>query len=100
MSRSYALLLEYDGGPFAGWQRQTNALSVQQVIEEAASHLNNGSVPTSVAAGQGLIWTIRPENRFVRAGGRSTAVCTIKGTSRPTSISTRAERTGTSTSGA
>ena len=52
MSRTYALLLEYDGAPFAGWQRQANALSVQQVIEEAASHLNNGIVPTTVAAGR------------------------------------------------
>lgn len=31
----YALLIEYDGGPYAGWQRQANAPSVQQAIEEA-----------------------------------------------------------------
>ena len=49
---SYALLLEYDGAPFVGWQRQAEGLSVQQVLEEAAAHLNGGQVPTLVAAGR------------------------------------------------
>ena len=31
----YKLTLEYDGGPFVGWQRQTNGLAVQEVIERA-----------------------------------------------------------------
>jgi tRNA pseudouridine38-40 synthase len=31
----YRLTIEYDGGPFVGWQRQDNGLGVQQVIEEA-----------------------------------------------------------------
>ncbi|MGB0749747.1 MAG: tRNA pseudouridine(38-40) synthase TruA [Magnetospiraceae bacterium] len=31
----YKLTLEYDGTDFVGWQRQTNGLSVQQVVEEA-----------------------------------------------------------------
>lgn len=31
----YKLTIEYDGGPFVGWQRQDNGLSVQQVLEEA-----------------------------------------------------------------
>ncbi|MHC8507842.1 MAG: tRNA pseudouridine(38-40) synthase TruA [Rhodospirillales bacterium] len=31
----YKLTIEYDGGGFAGWQRQNNGLAVQQVLEDA-----------------------------------------------------------------
>jgi tRNA pseudouridine38-40 synthase len=31
----YRLTIEYDGTPFCGWQRQDNALSVQEVLEKA-----------------------------------------------------------------
>jgi tRNA pseudouridine38-40 synthase len=31
----FKLTLEYDGGPFVGWQRQENGPSVQQALEEA-----------------------------------------------------------------
>ena len=33
------LTLEYDGTAYAGWQRQQNALAVQQVVEEALARL-------------------------------------------------------------
>lgn len=33
--RRIALLVEYDGTNYAGWQRQKNALSVQEVLEQA-----------------------------------------------------------------
>ena len=33
----YKITIEYDGTPFAGWQRQTNAPSVQQSLEEAVA---------------------------------------------------------------
>lgn len=38
----YALTVEYDGGPFVGWQRQANGVSVQQRLEEAARAINGG----------------------------------------------------------
>ena len=31
----YALLIEYDGRPFMGWQRQAHGASVQQALEDA-----------------------------------------------------------------
>ncbi|MAF49044.1 MAG: tRNA pseudouridine(38-40) synthase TruA [Rhodospirillales bacterium] len=33
----YKLLIEFDGGPFVGWQRQDNGPSVQQSLEEAVT---------------------------------------------------------------
>ena len=35
----YALLIEYNGAPFAGWQRQKDQPSVQQAVEEALRRL-------------------------------------------------------------
>jgi tRNA pseudouridine38-40 synthase len=48
----WALLLEYDGTPFVGWQRQANGLSVQDVLEQAAAHLNHGVPIASIVAGR------------------------------------------------
>jgi tRNA pseudouridine38-40 synthase len=31
----YKLTIEYDGGPYCGWQRQADLMSVQQALEEA-----------------------------------------------------------------
>lgn len=45
----WALQLEYDGGPFVGWQHQDAGLSVQDVVEAAAARLNHG-VPVAVTA--------------------------------------------------
>jgi tRNA pseudouridine38-40 synthase len=48
----WALLLEYDGAPYVGWQRQANGLSVQDVLEQAAAHLNHGQPVPSIVAGR------------------------------------------------
>jgi len=42
--RRIQLTIEYDGTNYAGWQRQSNALAVQQVIEEALSRLTGERV--------------------------------------------------------
>jgi tRNA pseudouridine38-40 synthase len=48
----WALLLEYDGAPFVGWQRQGSGLSVQEVLEDAAAKLNHGVHVSSIVAGR------------------------------------------------
>lgn len=47
----YRLDIEYDGRPFQGWQRQADAPSVQEVLEQAAAVLDNAPV-TAHAAGR------------------------------------------------
>ncbi|MBR2697081.1 MAG: tRNA pseudouridine(38-40) synthase TruA [Clostridia bacterium] len=42
--RRIHLIVEYDGTNYAGWQRQLNALAVQQVLEEALSRLTGQRV--------------------------------------------------------
>lgn len=42
--RRIQLIVEYDGTNYAGWQRQINALAVQQVLEETLSHLTHESI--------------------------------------------------------
>ena len=45
----YVLVLEYDGTPFSGWQRQVGALSVQQVVEEALAKMSGETVVIQAA---------------------------------------------------
>jgi tRNA pseudouridine38-40 synthase len=40
----FKLTLEYDGGPFVGWQRQANGMSVQQALEEAVFRITAETV--------------------------------------------------------
>ena len=48
----YALLLEYDGTGFVGWQVQDAGLSLQGVLEAAAARLAGGAKVASTAAGR------------------------------------------------
>ena len=50
--RTLKLTLAYDGTNYVGWQRQTNGVSVQQLVEEALAPLAGGEPPTVVGAGR------------------------------------------------
>jgi tRNA pseudouridine38-40 synthase len=52
MTAAWALLIEYDGAPFVGWQRQRIGISVQGVLENAAAKLNRGEPVPCAAAGR------------------------------------------------
>ena len=45
----YRLIVEYDGGPFAGWQRQDNGPSVQGALEDAVFRLSAERAPVTGA---------------------------------------------------
>ena len=47
----WRLTIEFDGGPFMGWQRQDHGPSVQQTLEEAI-HRMTGELATVHAAGR------------------------------------------------
>jgi len=51
--RTLKLTLAYDGTNYVGWQRQTNGVSVQQVIEDAFVPLAGGVAPGPGVAGAG-----------------------------------------------
>jgi len=40
----YRLIIEYDGQPFVGWQRQDNGLGVQRLLEDAIAAFSGESV--------------------------------------------------------
>jgi tRNA pseudouridine38-40 synthase len=48
----FALLLEYDGTGFVGWQLQAHGTSIQGLLEQAASRLNRGEPVPSIVAGR------------------------------------------------
>ena len=50
----YKVILAYDGSNYAGWQKQENALGIQEVIEKALT-------------------TIHKKETFITASGRTDA---------------------------
>ena len=42
--RNIRLIVEYDGGAYCGWQRQSNGLAIQQVIEECLRKMTGEEV--------------------------------------------------------
>ena len=44
-----ALLVQYDGSHFSGWQRQKNAITVQEIIERALLKITHNAVKTFAA---------------------------------------------------
>ena len=44
MSRKYKAVIAYDGTSYSGWQRQENAVAVQQVVEEVFSSIDGSRV--------------------------------------------------------
>ena len=48
--RTLRLTIAYDGTNYAGWQRQTNGLSIQQLVEEAFAPLVDGVAPDVAGA--------------------------------------------------
>jgi tRNA pseudouridine38-40 synthase len=50
--RRLALCLQYDGGAFHGWQRQTSCSSVQETLERAVAELDPIQPVRTVAAGR------------------------------------------------
>lgn len=45
----WRLIIEYDGGPFMGWQRQDHGPSVQQTLEEALQQMTAEQAPVHAA---------------------------------------------------
>ena len=51
-NRRIGLVLQYDGSPFCGWQRQQTCLTVQGLLEEAIYSLDSSMPPKAIAAGR------------------------------------------------
>ena len=50
--KNWALLLEYDGADFSGWQMQDGPVTLQALLEAAAAKLNGGALTRCTVAGR------------------------------------------------
>ncbi len=72
-ARSVQLVLHYDGGAFAGWQRQPDARTVQGEIESALERLCGAPTPVIGAGRTDAGVHARGQSGGIRLGGRWTA---------------------------
>jgi len=72
-ARSVQLVLQYDGGAFAGWQRQPDARTVQGDLEDALGRLCGGPTPVIGAGRTDAGVHARGQAAGVRVSGRWTA---------------------------
>ena len=47
--RRVALIIQYDGTPYSGWQRQKNAITIQEILEKALLKITSNNVKTFAA---------------------------------------------------
>jgi len=50
--RRYKITIQYDGTAYCGWQRQRNALSVQELLESAVREMNRNQAVSVIGAGR------------------------------------------------
>jgi tRNA U38,U39,U40 pseudouridine synthase TruA len=64
MARRFKLLIEYDGRPFAGWQIQANAPSIQAALTKAIHAFTGAPMPGFMPMGRWPMWiSKRPSAR-------------------------------------
>ena len=47
--KKVALIIQYDGTDFSGWQRQKQSITVQETLEEALENLSSQRIKTFAA---------------------------------------------------
>lgn len=68
------LVIEYDGASYSGWQRQINALTIQEVIEESLWIYLKSIAKKDLADSESQIGSsITKDNAIIRASGRTDA---------------------------
>ena len=75
----YALTIEYDGGPFVGWQRQAEGESVQGVLEDVLARFEGapvvaygagGALETVIEGQSGIFFSAQTTDSLMEAMGR------------------------------